>query len=340
MAIISVLLFPVLPLALVAFAIAIFKSLFRDDAPRRRGSRRYKRGAWQAKRKPVSGVWHGSQRSHSTVIGKVYTDGDGKRREEKRRKRDISPRRRSPRRPPSDLPKLPLGTNIAGEAWVTDGDGIEVEGYSIRLAGLDAPEWDQLAKSQAGDWFNHGRHVKDILIREISGKQVRVSVWGYDRYDRVLGIVTYNGKDINEWLVREGHAIAVCSDRYKQAETAARNAKRGRWGHAVPSMDPRKWRHRKGNKSRPRKTARRLNPEPKAKASAATAGNARRRYDGLEDLIMERLLCTEGDTYTSEEVADLLGLDSVGAAQHAGLTAAMKNCGWRKTGKEWRYMGK
>ena len=34
---------------------------------------------------------------------------------------------------------------IKGWAKVTDGDGIKVKGYKVRLAGLDAPEWNQPA---------------------------------------------------------------------------------------------------------------------------------------------------------------------------------------------------
>ena len=49
---------------------------------------------------------------------------------------------------------------ITGKAYVTDGDGIRVARKEVRLAGLDAPEWDQKAKHQDGYWFNHGRRVK------------------------------------------------------------------------------------------------------------------------------------------------------------------------------------
>ena len=35
--------------------------------------------------------------------------------------------------------------SITGKAYVTDGDGIRVAGQEVRLAGLDAPEWDQKA---------------------------------------------------------------------------------------------------------------------------------------------------------------------------------------------------
>ena len=133
---------------------------------------------------------------------------------------------------------------LAGKAYVTDGDGIRVSGQEIRFAGLDAPEWDQVAKHGDGYWFGHGKRVKSALIREIGGRRVEVTVEDYDKFGRAVGIVTCNGKDVGEWLVREGHAIAAYSDRYKHVEREARQAKRGMWGHAV-NIDPRQWRHRK-----------------------------------------------------------------------------------------------
>ena len=100
----------------------------------------------------------------------------------------------------------------------------------MRLAGLDAPEWDQKAKHQDGYWFKHGKRVKDALIQEIGGKRVHVSVESVDKFGRLLGTVTYNGRDIGEWLVREGHAVAAYSDRYKHVERrrAQRSAACGR----------------------------------------------------------------------------------------------------------------
>ena len=80
--------------------------------------------------------------------------------------------------------------------------------------------------------------------REVGGKYVRVSVEDYDKYGRAVGTVTCNGRDVGEWLVREGHAIAAYSDRYKHIEREARQAQRGMWGHAA-NIDPRAWRHRK-----------------------------------------------------------------------------------------------
>ena len=146
------------------------------------------------------------------------------------------------RRHPAHRVESPTRT-ITGKAYVTDGDGIRVDRQEVRLAGLDAPEWDQRAKHLDGYWFNHGKRVKSALIQEIGGKHVRVSVEDTDKFGRLLGTVTHEGRDIGEWLVREGHAIAAYSDRYTRVEREAREAKRGMWAHAH-NFDPRAHRHR------------------------------------------------------------------------------------------------
>ena len=156
------------------------------------------------------------------------------------------PRRRSRRRTPTRdaiHARRTMGT-ISGKAFVTDGDGIRVRGQEVRLAGLDAPEWDQRAQHRDGYWFNHGKRVKSALIREVGGKHVRVAVEGTDKFGRVLGTVTCGDRDVGEWLVREGHAIAAYSERYRHVEREAKKAKRGMWGHAR-NVDPRVHRHRK-----------------------------------------------------------------------------------------------
>ena len=98
-----------------------------------------------------------------------------------------------------------------------------------------------MAKHQDGYWFKQGQRIKSALIKEIGGKVVRVKVEGYDKYDRVLGYVTCNGRDIGEWLVWHGYAIAAYSERYIRVELDAQRAQRGMWAHAA-RYDPRDWR--------------------------------------------------------------------------------------------------
>ena len=134
------------------------------------------------------------------------------------------------------------GDTIDGKAFVIDGDTIRVSGAKIRLVALDAPEMDQVAKHQDGYWFLQGERVKSALIDEIGGKIVRVTVEGYDQYGRVLGTVTRNGRDVGEWLVWNGYAIADFGERYRQVELDAQRAQRGMWGHAA-RYHPGDWKH-------------------------------------------------------------------------------------------------
>ena len=156
--------------------------------------------------------------------------------------------------PPSSHPVAPSRTRLSllcrdrGElAPEPPGDGIRVARQEVRLAGLDAPEWDQTARHRDGYWFSPGERVKSALIQEIGGKHVHVSVDGTDKFGRLLGVVTCEGRDIGEWLVQEGHAIAAYGDRYIHVEQEAREAKRGMWAHAH-NFDPRAHRHREPRK--------------------------------------------------------------------------------------------
>lgn len=168
----------------------------------------------------------------------VFPAGSGRRARRKRRSRKSRTARRH----------WFQSNRIAGKAYVTDGDGVRVSGQEVRFAGLDAPEWDQRAKHQDGYWFAHSKRVRSALIKAIGGRRVHVAVECYDKFGRAVGVVTCNGKDVGEWLVRNGHAIAAYDDRYKGVERDARQAKRGMWAHAV-NIDPRRWRHRERDRN-------------------------------------------------------------------------------------------
>ena len=147
--------------------------------------------------------------------------------------------------------KRPLGSGsrfLVGKAYVTDGDGIRIAGQEVRMVGIDAPEWDQRAKRADGRWFSHGMMVKSALIQEIGGEEVRVLIEDKDKFGRLIGTVICEGRDVGEWLVREGHAISAYDDRYKRVEREARNARRGMWSH-LHNFDPRAHRHRKPKKA-------------------------------------------------------------------------------------------
>lgn len=132
---------------------------------------------------------------------------------------------------------------ISGKAYVTDGDGLRVNNVEIRIAGLDAPEYDQIAKHN-GRWFNFGRIVKSALIQEIGGKEVSVRIKEYDKFGRAIGTVRCNGRDIGAYLVKQGMAVSAYDKMYKEEENEARRLRRGQW-QFEESFDPRWWRNKK-----------------------------------------------------------------------------------------------
>ena len=127
------------------------------------------------------------------------------------------------------------------KAYVIDGDTIKIGRNWIRIEGIDAPELGQIAKKD-GLVFDQGYRVKSDLIETIKDKEVEVTVKGYDKYNRIIGVVTCDGKDIGAWLVRSGRAIAAYGRQYKSLEQEARKEKRGIWG-CDESYDPGLWRH-------------------------------------------------------------------------------------------------
>ncbi len=152
-----------------------------------------------------------------------------------------SPRRRYQRS--SSIPRYKSDRKrIAGRCWVVDADGVKVQDVNIRLSDLDAPEHRQLALRKNGQWYDQGKFVKWRLISEVGGKYVHVDVEGRDKFDRAIGILWHNGKDVNEWLVRNGYAIAAYGDRYYSAEREAKRKKSGIWSDTV-SYCPKAWRH-------------------------------------------------------------------------------------------------
>ncbi|HEX2843390.1 thermonuclease family protein [Hyphomicrobium sp.] len=126
---------------------------------------------------------------------------------------------------------------LSGRATVIDGDTLEIAGERVRLEGIDAPETEQTCE---GGWFGTwkcGRAATEQLRWLVGGRRVDCSSTGRDKYDRVLGWCSVDGRDVNAEMVRSGHAWAFVkySTRYQDTEAEARRAKIGIWkGNAEP----------------------------------------------------------------------------------------------------------
>lgn len=133
---------------------------------------------------------------------------------------------------------------LAGVASVIDGDTIEIHGQRIRLEGIDAPESAQLCAEADGKQWRCGQRAALALADHLRNRTVACEPTGRDRYKRTLAVCRIGGGNVNEWLVRQGWALAYrrYSIAYVPAEEAARAAGAGIWtGEFVP---PWEWRRR------------------------------------------------------------------------------------------------
>ncbi len=118
------------------------------------------------------------------------------------------------------------------------------EQHKIRLTGIDAPE-----KAQA-----FGQASKKVLSDLVFNKEVKVLWVKHDRYQRILGKVLLNDKDICLEQVKRGMAWHYKKyqheqspeDRtyYSDAETQARKSRLGMWSEEAP-IEPAQFRHKK-----------------------------------------------------------------------------------------------
>ncbi len=116
---------------------------------------------------------------------------------------------------------------------VVDGDTLDVllatGKIRVRLHGIDAPERNQAGGPAAAAW----------LTQQLLNQPVDLEPVSQDRYERMVAVVHFAGRNINRELVRNGHAWAyrhylrkadreLCS-----LESQARRAGAGLWSAAA-----------------------------------------------------------------------------------------------------------
>ncbi len=139
-------------------------------------------------------------------------------------------------------PPAPDGA-IVGTASVIDADTLDIRSERIRLVGVDAPESGQKCKDATGALVRCGTTAANALDAWINRNPVTCVSEGKDRYQRILGQCSVRGTSVQDWLVRNGHAVAYrdYSTEFVPAEIAARDAKAGIWsGEFVMPWDWRK----------------------------------------------------------------------------------------------------
>ncbi|MDU8945090.1 thermonuclease family protein [Ovoidimarina sediminis] len=131
-----------------------------------------------------------------------------------------------------------LALAVAGAAWaaepvtgdvaVIDADTIRVNGVTIRLHGIDAPERDQTCRLDGRDWAC-GRWATDAARAAFEGARASCTPLSTDRHGRTVARCRVNGDDMADRIVRMGLAEAYLrySRDYVDAEKEAALARRG-----------------------------------------------------------------------------------------------------------------
>ncbi len=128
---------------------------------------------------------------------------------------------------------------------ITDGDTVTLlvekagrpSQERLRLTEIDTPE-------RAQPW---GTRSRQALAEKVFRRQVRVLPEGRDHYERLLGKIYLNGRDINREMVRDGHAWVYrryLSDKsLLDDERYAREAGAGLWSlPRAQHVPPWEWR--------------------------------------------------------------------------------------------------
>ena len=129
---------------------------------------------------------------------------------------------------------LTCGARAETGIKVIDGDNLEINGKSIRLIGIDAPEYQQLCRDAQGHDYQCGQESLFYMQKLVDsalkrGDEVICHKEGVDRYKRDLSVCFVGELNINEEMVRAGWATVYRHDDYLSAEKEAKSAKRGMW---------------------------------------------------------------------------------------------------------------
>lgn len=118
---------------------------------------------------------------------------------------------------------------------VIDGDTIEVNSnIKVRYIGIDAPE--SVDPRRMVDCFGKEASLENKKL--VEGKEVRLEkdVSETDKFGRLLRYVYVNDTFVNDYLVRQGYALASTfppdikyQEQFSQAEREARENNRGLW---------------------------------------------------------------------------------------------------------------
>ncbi len=119
----------------------------------------------------------------------------------------------------------------ATEVHVIDGDTLKVDGKTIRIFGIDAPEAGQSCRKPGGGTWQCGQAAISQMEKAAAEGDVTCDDRGLDVYGRTLAVCKVSGLDLGRLMVKEGLAWAFrrYSEDYVGVEDEARAAAAGVW---------------------------------------------------------------------------------------------------------------
>jgi endonuclease YncB( thermonuclease family) len=123
---------------------------------------------------------------------------------------------------------------IAGlELRIADGDSFSIGTRTLRLRGIDAPEYHQTCKNEVGAEWPCGRTARAALEKLLTQPGLVCEAEAHDRYARSLATCrTVQTADVAAAQVADGMAVSdeyYGSRSYGDEEDVARTEKRGIW---------------------------------------------------------------------------------------------------------------
>jgi endonuclease YncB( thermonuclease family) len=120
---------------------------------------------------------------------------------------------------------------IKGTAEVVDGDTIRIEGTSVRLWGIDAPEGRQECVKRGKLWLPSSE-ATEVLRGLLSASVLVCEPRHRDRNGRTVALCRAGGIDVGGEMVRLGWArdfLNYSGGFYAKLEAEAQSARRGIW---------------------------------------------------------------------------------------------------------------
>ena len=135
-----------------------------------------------------------------------------------------------------------IAEEISGIPKIVDGDTVHINKNKFRLEGIDAPEMRQKCKKESLNIsfiigftfykdYNCGKDSKEKLKSKIRGSEIKCIFTTKDRYKRYIATCYKEKTNLNQWMVRNGYAIAYrrYSKKYIPDEDFAKDNKLGLW---------------------------------------------------------------------------------------------------------------